>query len=75
MQRSGRPRRTSRPDDRLVVNQALRNKSLTSTDLQQYLRRVPGVTVSRKTIRNRVRVGVLSARRAQAVLPLKARHR
>ena len=75
MQRSGRPRSTSRRDDRLVVNQALRNRSLTSTDLQQYLRRVRGVTVSRQTIRNRVHVGGLSARRPQVVLPLKARHR
>ena len=62
MQRSGRPRSTSRRDDRLVVNQALRNRSLTSTDLQQYLRRVRGLTVSRQTIRNRVHVDGLSAR-------------
>ena len=40
MQRSGRPRSTSRSDDGLVVNQALRNRTLTSTYLQQYLRRV-----------------------------------
>ena len=75
MQRSGRPRSTSRRDDRIVVNQALRNRSLTSTDLQKYLRRVRGVTVSRQTIRNRVHVGGLSARRPQVVLPLKGRHR
>ena len=74
MQRSGRPRSTSHRDDRLVVNQALRNRSLTSTELQQYLRRVPVVTVSRQTIRNRVHVGGLSARRPQVVLPFKARH-
>ena len=75
MQRSGRPSSTSRRDDRLVVNQALRNRSLRSTDLQQYLRRVRGVTVSRQTIRNRAHVdGGLSARRPQVVLPLKARH-
>ena len=35
MQRSGRPRSTRRRDDRFVVNQVLRNRSLTSTDLQQ----------------------------------------
>ena len=75
MQRIWRPRSTSRLYDRLIVNQALRNRSLTSTDLQQYLRRVRGVTVSRQTIRNRVHVGGLRARRAQVVLPLKARHR
>ena len=74
MQRGGRPRSTSRRDDRLGVNQALRNRSLMSTDLQQYLRRVRGVTVSRQTIRNRVHVGGLRARRAQVVLPLKARY-
>ena len=73
MQRSGRPRSTSRRDDRIVVNQALRNRSLTSTDLQKCLRRVRGVTVSRQTIRNHV--GGLSARRPQVVIPLKARHR
>ena len=71
MQRSWRSRSTSRRDDRLVVNQALRNRSLTSTDLQQYLRRVRGVTVSRQTIRNRVHGGGLRARRAQVVLPFK----
>ena len=51
------------------------HRPLTSTDLQQYLRRVRGVTVSRQTIRNRVHVGGLRARRAQVVLPLKVRHR
>lgn len=75
LQRSGRPRSTSRREDRLVVNQSLRDRSLTSTDLQHYLRRVRGVTVSRQTIRNRLHVGGLSARRPQVVLPLKARHR
>ena len=68
MQRSGRPRSTSRRDDRLVVNQALRNRSLTSTDLQQYLRSVRGVTVSRQTIRNRVHVGGLRTRRAHGIV-------
>ena len=75
MKRSGRPRSTSRRDDRLVVNQALRNRSLTSTDLQQYLRRVRGATVSMQTIRNCVHVGGLRTRRPQVVLLLKARHR
>ena len=36
MQRGGRSMSTSRRDDQLGVNQALRNGSLTSTDLQQY---------------------------------------
>lgn len=75
LHRSGRPRSTNRRDDRLVVNQALRNRSLTSTDLQQYLRRVSGVTVSTQTIRNRIHMGGLRARRPQIVLPLTARHR
>ena len=74
MQRSGRPRSTSRRDDRFVVNQALRNRSLASTDLQQYLRRDQGVTGSMQTIRNRVHLCGLSARRPQVVLSLKARH-
>ena len=68
MQRSGRPRSTSRRDDRLVVNQALLNRSLTSTILQQYLRRVRGVTVSRQTIRNRDNV------LAPYVIPFAQRH-
>ena len=69
------PRSTSRRDDRLVVNQVLRNRLLKSTDLQQYLRCALGVTVSRQTIRNCVPVGGLRARRAQERLPFKARHR
>ena len=49
LQRSGHPRSTNGRDDRLVVNQALRNRSFTSTNLQKYLRRVRGVTVSRRS--------------------------
>lgn len=75
LQRSGRPKSTNGRDDRLVVNQALRNRRLTATDLQQYLRGVRGVNVSRQTIRNRLHAGELTARRPQVVLPLKARHR
>lgn len=57
LQRSGRLRSTSGCDDRLVVNEVLRNRSLTLTNLQQYLRRVLRVAVSRQTIRNRVHMG------------------
>ena len=74
MQRSGRPRSMSRRDDHLV-NQMLSNGSLTSTDLQQNLLSVWGVTVCRQTISNRVHIGGLRAWHAQVVLPLKARHR
>ena len=73
MQRSGRPRSTSRRDDRLVVNQALRNRSLTSQICNNTCAVFEGL-VSRQTIRNRVHVGGLSGRRPQVVLPLKARH-
>ena len=65
MQGSGRSMITDRRDDRLVINQALRNRSLSSTDLQQYMHRVRGVTVSRQTISNRVHAEGLSARRPQ----------
>ena len=66
---------TCRRDDRLVVKEALRNRYFTSTDMQQYLRRVRGVAISRQTISNHVHAGGVSARRPQVVLPFAARHR
>ena len=51
---NGRLMSTCSRDDQLVDKEALRNMYFTSTDLQQYLRRVRGVAISRQTISNHV---------------------
>ena len=51
---SGRLMSTCRRDDQLVVKEALRSRYFTSTDLQQYVRRVRGAAISRQTISNHV---------------------
>ena len=50
----GRLMSTCRRDDRLVVKEALRNRYSTSKDMQQFLRRVRWVAISRQTISNHV---------------------
>lgn len=68
--RSGRPRFTDVRYDRYVFNHARRNRAQTTTDLQQCLRHVRVVNVSRQTIRNRLHSDRLNAKRPHVVLPL-----
>ncbi|XP_067659425.1 uncharacterized protein [Haliotis asinina] len=73
-QRSGRPRVTTGREDRLVVLEALRRRTVTASHLRQ-LRTATGTIVSEKTIMNRLRERNLRPRR-QAVRPrLLPRHR
>lgn len=73
--RSGRPRATTRREDRLVAIEALRRRTVTANHLRQHLRVATGTNVSDQTIRNRLRQRNLRPRR-QAVRPrLLPRHR
>lgn len=72
--RNGRPRSTNGHNDRLIVNEAFCNCSMTSRNLQQFLRQVRSVTASTQTVRNRLHIGTFNARRPQVLLPFTARH-
>ena len=73
--RVGRPRATTRQQDRLLVTSVLRNRHQNATQLQRRLYQVTGVQVSTQTVRNRLHDRGLNARRPYIVLPLRARHR
>ena len=73
--RDGRPRATTRQQDRLLVTSALRNRHQNATQLQRRLYQVTGVQVSTQTVRNRLHDRGLNARRPYIVLPLMAPHR
>ena len=59
----GRKRCTSAADDRFLVLQSLRNRSLTSTYLRNELLNVRQVNVSSKTVKRRLRDADLKSRR------------
>ena len=73
--RSGRPRATTYRQDRLIVIEALRNRTQNATRLQQRLRQVTGTRVATQTVRNRLHDAQLNARRPTIVLPLTLHHR
>ena len=73
--RVGRPRATTRQQDRLLVASALRNRHENATQLQRRLYQVTGVQVSTQTVRNRLHDRGLNAHRPYTVLPLTACHR
>ena len=73
--RAGRPRATTRQQDRLLVTSALRDRHQNATQLQRRLYQVTGVQVSTQTVRNRLHDRGLNARRPYIVLPLTARRR
>lgn len=62
-QGSGRPRATTRRDDRFIVTTALRNRRLNAVQLGQHLQEAREVEVSRWTVRRRLREGNLTAHR------------
>lgn len=70
--RSGRPRSTTRQQDRFVVLSALRQRTATANALRTQLRAASNVTVSDQTIRNRLREANLRSRRP-AVRPVLTR--
>lgn len=61
--RSGRPRCTTRRQDRFVVALALRQRTITASAIRTQLRAATNVIVSDQTIRNRLRDADLHARR------------
>ena len=73
--RSGRPRATSRRDDRSIVLAALRNRTVTARTLRGNLRHAVNVNVSETTIRRRLHESHLRSRAAAVRLPLTPRHR
>lgn len=71
----GRPRATDRVDDRFLVVNALRRRTVTSTQLQGMIRQVRNVNISSRTIRRRLtEVNLMNRRPATGPL-LTARHR
>lgn len=73
--RSGRPRSTSRQDDRLLLLSTLRNRTITSTTLRRQLRTAVHRNVSASTIRNRLHGFGLHSRSAAVRIPLTPAHR
>lgn len=73
--RTSRHRCTSERDDRFIVSTSLRNRHLTSVDVQQQLRRVRGVAVSEWTVRRRLKAANLTPKRAATGPKLTATHR
>lgn len=73
--RSGRPRSTSRREDRFILFSALRNRMVTANTLRRELRTATHVNVSVSTIRNRLHDFQMHGRRAAVRVPLTAAHR
>lgn len=62
-QGQGRSRKTTERDDRFLRQTTLRNRMVTSVELQQQLRQVRNVQISAKTVRRRLREAGLTNRR------------
>ena len=62
--RSGRPKKTTPQEDRFLTLSALRNRRLSSTDLQSRFAGRYGRRLSAQTIRNRLRAANLRSHRA-----------
>ena len=73
--RPGRPRITTRRQDRFIVTTALRQRIVTANTLRCLLRNEANVNVSDQTIRNRLRESNLRSRRQAVRLPLLPHHR
>uniref|UniRef100_A0A3Q3DFA6 Transposase Tc1-like domain-containing protein n=1 Tax=Hippocampus comes TaxID=109280 RepID=A0A3Q3DFA6_HIPCM len=65
--RGGSPLATSFADDRYIVNNALRNRTMNATQLQACLREVRAMPVSQQTIQNHLHQRGLRARRPARV--------
>ena len=71
----GRPRATSRREDRFIGLSALRERSATSETIRAQLREATQTTVSRNTIRRRLQEQGLQSRRPADRIRLTAAHR
>lgn len=72
---SGRRSSTSERDDRFIVHISLRNRALTSVQIQQELRETRGVDVSSSTVRRRLRAANLTPKRPAKCPKLTRAHR
>lgn len=72
--RSGRPRATTRVQDRYIRTQVLRNRAQTANQLAVNLQQATGIRVTPQTIRNRLHAAHLHARRPRVVPPLTPQH-
>ncbi|GFT81955.1 transposable element Tcb2 transposase [Trichonephila clavipes] len=70
----GRKRATTPNEDRYLVLTAWRHRNMNATLLQQHLRSTTGTTVSTQTVRNRLHVVGLYARRSMVCVRLTSRH-
>ena len=73
--RSGRPRSTTRRQDRYLVLSALRERTVTANTLRSQLRVATNSTVSDQTVRNRLKEANLRARRSAVRQVLTRAHR
>lgn len=73
--RSGRQRKTTRRQDRLVRLSCLRDRSATAQTLRAELRVASNINVSDQTIRNRLHEAGLRSRRPAVRVPLTKNHR
>jgi len=73
--RTGRPSTTTRRQDRFIVTQALRDRTVTASGLRDELRAASNTNVSDQTIRNRLRAANLASRVAAVRTTLLPRHR
>ena len=73
--RSGRPRCTSRRQDRAIVRVALRTRTSTARQIRQQIVNPGNVGISDQTIRNRLRENGLHSRRPVVRVPLTEAHR
>ena len=73
--RPGRPRSTTRQQDRFLVVSALRQRTVTANTLSRQLRTAGNVVISDQTVRNRLREANLHSRRPAVRLVLTQAHR
>lgn len=73
--RTGRPRCTSRRDDRFLYLSTLRDRTVTTPVLRRHLMQAANVNVSTSTVRNRLHEFDLQSRRPAIRIPLTPAHR
>ena len=73
--RSGRPRCTSRRDDRFLMLNAVRERTVSAPTLRRRLRAANHVNVSERTVRNRLHEFNLRSRSSAVRIPLLPQHR
>lgn len=72
---TGRPRATTERDDRFIATTSLRDRGLNAVQLQQQLRDVRGVAISRWTVRRRLKERNLTSHKPATGPKLTVAHR